>query len=97
MFFDVFVFRSYLGLTRVPDDVNNLRLSRSRTALQASALVNSLKLVRCIMKILREDKLILFSEIDDQNCQETDALTLAIWNYNIPIVKVDTFGPSFIL
>ena len=73
----------------MPDDLINLKQCRFRTALQASALVNSLKLVRCIMKILKEDKLSLFTEIEDKNCQETDALTLAIWNYNIPIVKVN--------
>ena len=61
---------------------------RERTALQTATLVGSLKLVRCIMRILKEDSALLNQEISKENCQETDALTLALWNYNIPVVKV---------
>lgn len=64
---------------------------RERTALQTATLVGSLKLVRCIMRILKEDSALLNQEISKENCQETDALTLALWNYNIPVVKVFNF------
>ena len=64
----------------------NQFLGQFRTALQASALVNSLKLVRCVMQSLQDHQK-LHTEIGD-TIKTTDALTLAIWEYNIPITKV---------
>ena len=73
-------------------------LGQFRTALQASALVNSLKLVRCVMQSLQDHQK-LNTEIDN-TIKTTDALTLAIWEYNIPITKVSLteetkIGPWF--
>ena len=68
---------------------------RERTALQTATLVGSLKLVRCIMRILKEDSALLNQEISKENCQETDALTLALWSYNIPVVKVFNYWKFF--
>ena len=52
--------------------------------------MNSLKLVRCVMQSLQDHQK-LHTEVGN-TIKTTDALTLAIWEYNIPITKV-SYGP----
>ena len=65
-----------------------------RTPLQTSSLVNSLKLVRAVMQRLKADDN-LNHEVEHVN--RIDALTMAIWEYNIPISKVRLFSVRFFL
>jgi len=71
--------------SRVLESEKTLMSGQFRTALQASALVNSLKLVRCVMQSLQDHQK-LHTEVGN-TIKTTDALTLAIWEYNIPITK----------
>ena len=63
-----------------------------RTPLQTSSLVNSLKLVRAVMQRLKADDN-LNHEVE--HVHRIDALTMAIWEYNIPISKVRFFSVRF--
>ena len=73
--------------TRILENLKSTKTFNMRTPLQASALVNSLKLVRGVMQRLTADGT-LNHEIEYRS--RIDALTLAIWDYNIPISKVKT-------
>ena len=71
--------------TRILDNPKSTKSFQMRTPLQASSLVNSLKLVRAVMQRLKADEN-LHHEVE--HVHRIDALTMAIWEYNIPISKV---------
>ena len=71
--------------TRLLENLKSTKSSQMRTPLQCSSLVNSLKLVRAVMQRLRLDGDV---QHEVEHVNRIDALTMAIWEYNIPISKV---------